>query len=126
MPKKKILLVEDETNIVTLVKMGLEASDYELLVVEDGETALEKVHTHRPDLILLDVMLPGQLSGYEVCRRLKDNPRFKDIPIVILSARGQKAEIEKGYEVKADDYIVKPFSFYGLVEKIREMLEDNG
>ncbi|MDI6792828.1 MAG: response regulator [bacterium] len=126
MPKKKILLVEDEANIVALVEMGLESYDYELLVVEDGETALEKVHTDRPDLILLDVMLPGQLNGYEVCRRLKDNSKFKDIPVVILSARGQQAEIEKGYEVKADDYIVKPFSFYGLIEKIREMLEDNG
>lgn len=120
--KYKILIVEDEPDIMELVMVTLSNDDYELIQAMDGLDGLEKGRTASPDLILLDIMLP-KMNGYDICRELKNAPATKDIPIVMLTAFGQKREIEEGYKVKADDYIVKPFEPVKLRQRVKTILE---
>lgn len=123
-PKKKILIIEDEPDIMELVIVTLESDDYELLQATDGLTGLNKAQNENPDLLLLDIMLP-KMNGYDICRELKSNPATSPIPIIMLTAFGQKREIEEGYKVKADDYIVKPFEPVKLRERVKNMLQHN-
>jgi len=119
--RKKILVVDDEIQLVEMLKMRLEANGYEALTAYDGREALEKVRNQNPDLILLDLMLP-KMDGYKVCRMLKFDKKYKNIPIIIFTARVQESDKEKGSQVGADAYIIKPFEPQVLLSKIKELL----
>ncbi|MCU0651882.1 MAG: response regulator [Candidatus Omnitrophica bacterium] len=121
MAKKRILLVDDEKDLVEMVKMRLEASGYEIIPAYDGQEGLEKARKEIPDLIILDIMLP-KMDGYKVCRLLKFDEKYKKIPIIMFSARAQESDQSTGKEVGADGYIVKPFEPVALVNKIQEFL----
>jgi len=120
-PTHTILIVEDEPEIGTLVRLNLEKSGYQTTLVETGEAALEHMHSNAADLILLDLMLPG-IDGLEVCKRLQWEPLTRQIPIIMLTARGEDADIVTGLELGAVDYIVKPFSAKVLVARVRNAL----
>ncbi|MDI6758875.1 MAG: response regulator [Candidatus Omnitrophota bacterium] len=122
MNKKKILMVEDEAQLVEMVQMRLGVNNYEVLTAYNGEEALEKARKEKPDLILLDLMLP-KMDGYKVCSLLKNDPRYNKIPIIMLTARAQEEEIELGRELGADAYITKPFESEDLLAKIKELLK---
>lgn len=124
MAKGRILVVDDEVYIVHILEFSLRMEGYEVVTALDGEQALEKVKTERPDLIVLDIMMP-KLDGYEACRRLKGSPETGDIPIILLSAKGRNVDQKIGIDAGADDYITKPFSPRKLVEKINSMLQPN-
>lgn len=121
MSRGRILLADDETLLVKMMKIRLEANDYEVLTAYDGEAALELARREHPDLIILDLMLP-KADGYEVCAGLKKDPNCLKIPVVILSARAQDADKKMGEEVGAAAYITKPFDTQELMAKIRELL----
>jgi len=118
---KKVLIVDDEVNIVTALEFLLQRSGYEVTVAQNGAEALKQVESFAPDLVLLDVMMP-RISGYEVCRRMRERPDWKHIKIVMLSAKGREAEVSKGVSLGADLYVTKPFSNNELVGKIGELL----
>ncbi len=116
---KKILIIEDEKNMVTGLKFNLEARDYKVIAAYDGESGLKKALNEKPDLVILDIMLP-KLNGYEVCKRLKK--ALPELPIIMLTAKSQEAEIVIGLELGADDYMTKPFSVLELLARIKAML----
>ena len=116
---KKILIIEDEVNMIEGLRFNLEARDYIVIASQDGETGLKRAVEEKPDLIILDLMLPG-INGYEVCKKLKEsNP---EIPIVMLTAKSQESDIITGLDLGADDYITKPFSILELLARINAML----
>jgi two-component system phosphate regulon response regulator PhoB len=121
MDKPTILVVDDEEDIVELVELNIAREGYKVLTCGKGEKALEIAHSKLPDMVILDLMLPG-IDGLEVCRRLKSHPKTEQIPIVILSAKGEEADIVTGLELGADDYITKPFSGKVLVARVRRVL----
>ena len=121
MAKGKILVVDDEIYIVHILDFSLGMEGYEVLTALDGEQALEKARAEKPDLIVLDIMMP-KLDGYETCKRLKADPTTKDVPVILLSAKGRNVDQKVGFEVGADDYITKPFSPRKLVERINAIL----
>jgi CheY-like chemotaxis protein len=123
MNSKSILLADDEEDIKTVVKFYLESRGYNVLTAYDGLDAISLCEQHKPDLLLLDVMMPV-MSGFEVARRLKANPATRDIPIVMLSAASQGDSIKEGLEAGARDYIVKPFEPSKLEELIRSIIGD--
>lgn len=114
---RKVLIVDDEPNIVTALEFLLKRSGYEVRLASNGAEALEQVAAYRPDLVLLDVMMPVK-SGYEVCQRLRERPENAQMKIVMLSAKGSEAEVSKGLSLGADLYITKPFSTQELVATI--------
>lgn len=109
MPNKKILVLDDEEDILELVRYNLAKEGYQVTCAASGERALSRVAEDLPDLILLDLMLPG-MDGLEVCRKLKANPNAARVPIVMLTAKTEDADIVTGLELGADDYVTKPFS----------------
>jgi DNA-binding response OmpR family regulator len=119
---KKILVADDEPNIVAAVEFLLQRNGYEVHVARNGDEALKLVEEHHPDLVLLDVMMPLR-SGYEVCMRMRERPEWQHIKIVMLSAKGRDAEVNKGLATGADLYVTKPFSTRDLIGKINELLE---
>ncbi len=123
--RPKILLVDDEPSLVKVVSRRLEAEGFEVCVAMDGEEALRQVVMENPRLIILDVMLP-RLTGYEVCRKLKADPKYQDIPIVLFTAKVQEQDEKIGFEAGADAYVRKPFRAPELLEKIRNLLERVG
>ena len=118
---KKVLIVDDELNIVTALEFLLQKNGYEVMAAQNGDEALKRVESFAPDLVLLDVMMP-RISGYEVCRRMRERPEWKHIKIIMLSAKGREAEVSKGVSLGADLYVTKPFSNNELVGKIDELL----
>jgi two-component system alkaline phosphatase synthesis response regulator PhoP len=118
-PQARILIVEDERNMVTGLQFNLEARGYKVSVARDGEEGYRKAIEQHPELVILDLMLP-KCDGYEVCRRLKKE--VPDIPIVMLTARGQESEVVLGLELGADDYVTKPFSVLELMARIKTVL----
>jgi two-component system alkaline phosphatase synthesis response regulator PhoP len=122
MNKKRILIVDDESDIVETIQFMLESEGLECLLAYDGEDALLKARTENPDLILLDIMLP-KINGYQVCRLLKFDEKYKDIPIIMLTAKAQDADKLMGKETGADEYVCKPFVMDELVRMIREYLK---
>lgn len=118
---RRILLVDDEPNIVKIINRRLLSEGFEVLIAMDGIAALEQARTGKPDLIILDVMLP-KLNGYEVCRQLKQDTRYKKIPIIMLTALAQESDEEFGLEMGTDAYIRKPFKAQQLLQKIRELI----
>jgi two-component system alkaline phosphatase synthesis response regulator PhoP len=121
MAKETILVVEDEEDIRELLKYNLEKEGYQVLGAATGEEALKKVRDRLPDLILLDLMLPG-IDGLEVCRRLKGEAQTRHLPIVMLTAKGEETDIVAGLELGADDYVTKPFSPRVLLARLRAAL----
>jgi len=121
MAKAVILVVDDEEDIRELVELNLDREGYRVLTCETGEQALAVARAQTPDLIVLDLMLPG-IDGLEVCKRLKANPTLQQIPVVMLTAKGEESDIVAGLELGADDYITKPFSGKVLVARVRRLL----
>jgi two-component system phosphate regulon response regulator PhoB len=121
MAKEKILVVDDEEDILELVRFNLSREGCQVFCASSGEEALRLVRSETPDLIVLDLMLPG-IDGLEVTRRLKSDPNTKHIPIVMLTAKGEEADIVTGLELGADDYVTKPFSPRILVARVRAVL----
>ncbi|UCB57593.1 MAG: response regulator [Candidatus Omnitrophota bacterium] len=121
MARKKILFIEDEKEIVALMKERLASSNYEMIAAYDGEEGLKKVYQNRPDLILLDILIP-RIDGLKLCRRLKDDDATKHIPIIIVSASAGKNSKQKSQAAGADDLIVKPFEAKELLDKIARHL----
>ena len=117
----RILIVDDEPNIVLALELLMKREGYEIRTVGDGESAVEAAEMFRPDLILLDVMMP-RMDGYEVCQRIRADPSLKDTVIVMLTAKGREVEREKGLALGADLYITKPFSTREVVRKVKEIL----
>jgi two-component system alkaline phosphatase synthesis response regulator PhoP len=121
MSAKKILVVDDEIDLVETLRFPLELEGYNVLVSHDGEDALNQARKEKPDLILLDLMLP-KLDGYKVCRLLKFDERYKHIPVLMLTAKTQEKDKILGMETGADEYITKPFEMDYLIEKIKAYL----
>lgn len=121
MSKPKVLIIEDEEDIVELVSYNLENEGFTVCSVESGDLAVETVLRFKPDLILLDLMLPG-MNGLDVCRTLKGEAETRSIPIIMLTAKGEETDIVLGLEMGADDYIPKPFSPRVLIARIRSVL----
>ena len=124
MPKETVLIVEDDEDILGLLEYNVEAAGYHPVVAADGATALAKARQHNPDLILLDLMLPG-MDGFEVCKELKKMPETAAAPIIILTARGEEVDRIVGLELGADDYVVKPFSPREVILRIKAILRRN-
>jgi CheY-like chemotaxis protein len=123
MTMTRVLLVEDDPDIQTVVRLSLKMRGVsDIQVVENGEECLSRLREFRPDVILLDVMMP-KLDGYETCRRLKENPATRAIPVIFLTAKTQQFEIEKGMGFGATGYLTKPFDPMKLYEQIVELLE---
>ena len=121
MAREKILVVDDEEDILDLVKINLSQEGYAVECATTGEQALDKLTMGPVDLIVLDIMLPG-IDGYTVARRIKSDPDFRNIPIVMLTAKGSEADVVTGLELGADDYITKPFSPKILLARIKAVL----
>lgn len=117
----RILIVDDEVQLVEMVQMRLEANGYEVLTADNGQRGLERAKSENPDLIMLDVMMP-KMDGYKVCGLLKNDARYSRIPIILFSARTQQDDKDVGGEVGADAYITKPFEPAVLISKIEELL----
>jgi DNA-binding response OmpR family regulator len=116
-----VLIVDDEPNIVLSLEFLMRQAGYDVRVARDGDAALAAVAERVPDLVLLDVMMPGR-DGYEVCQAIRANPACARTRIVMLTARSREVEREKGIALGADDYVTKPFSTRALVDRVREML----
>lgn len=122
---KRVLIVDDEKNIVVSLEFLLEQAGYQYEIARDGQEAMKLLEEFLPDLVLLDVMLP-HINGFEVCRRIRENAQWAETKIVMLTAKGQEVEMAKGLALGADAYISKPFSTKMLIQKINEILEDDG
>ena len=124
-PSRKVLIVDDEPNIVTALEFLFRRSGYDVRLATNGAEALEMVDAFRPDVVLLDVMMPVK-SGYEVCQAMRERPELAGIRIVMLSAKGSEAEVSKGLSLGADLYVTKPFSTQELVATIDRLFEQAG
>lgn len=122
---RRILIVDDEPNIVASLEFLMRGDDYDVRVARNGEEALLLAERFRPDLVLLDVMMP-QRSGFDVCRRIRENPALRDMKIVMLTARGRDVEREKGLKSGANAYVTKPFSTKELMITVRDLLPGSG
>ncbi|CAB1065427.1 hypothetical protein D1BOALGB6SA_10224 [Olavius sp. associated proteobacterium Delta 1] len=120
---KEILIVDDEPSIVVPIQFLMEQQGYNVIVAENGHDALDLIYKYNPDLILLDIMLPG-IDGYEVCEIVRLNPKLRDVKIIFLTAKGREVEIAKGMALGADAYITKPFSNAELVAKVKTVLDN--
>jgi two-component system alkaline phosphatase synthesis response regulator PhoP len=118
---KKILIADDEQNIVISVEFLMKREGYTVSVAGDGEEALARIRADKPDLVLLDVMMPKK-NGFDVCQEVRADPAFASTRILMLTARGRDTEVAKGLALGADGYMTKPFSTKDLVDKVRELL----
>ncbi|MBT3017295.1 MAG: response regulator [gamma proteobacterium symbiont of Clathrolucina costata] len=119
---KTILIVDDEPNIVLSVEYLMKREGYQVMTANDGQVAIDMIADTRPDLLILDVMMPRK-NGFEVCREIRADPALSGLPILMLSAKGREAEIKKGISLGADAYITKPFSTHDLVDKVNQLLQ---
>ena len=118
---KTILVVDDEPNIVLSVEFLMKREGFEVKTAGDGHAAIEMLAQSRPDLVILDVMMPRK-NGFEVCEEVRADPALRGLPILMLTAKGREAEMKKGLSLGADAYITKPFSTHELVAKVKELL----
>lgn len=121
MNRKRVLIVDDEADLVELLESRLEDNDYDVLKAYDGLEALEKARREKPDLVLLDLMLP-KIDGYKVCKLLKADRERSNLPIILLSAKAQQEDIRLGREAGADAYVTKPFESEELLGRIRQLI----
>ncbi len=119
--KKRILLIEDEEDIAALIKLQAEVTGYKLHVEVDGINGYRAIEREKPDLVILDIMLPGQ-NGFDVCRKMKANPELRNVPVIILTAKREELDMVLGLELGADDYVAKPFSPKVLFSRIKAVL----
>jgi DNA-binding response OmpR family regulator len=119
---KRILIVDDEPNIVVSLEFLMKREGFEVAVATDGEAALKSVEEKKPDLVLLDIMLPKK-NGFEVCQAIRANPDWQAVKIVMLTAKGRDTEVAKGTALGADAYMTKPFSTKDLIVQVRQMLD---
>jgi DNA-binding response OmpR family regulator len=117
----KVLIADDEPNIVVSLEFMMKREGYEVLVARDGAQALEAIRRERPQLVLLDGMMPG-MSGFEVCEAVRAAEQLREIKILMLTAKGRDTDVARGVGVGADAYVIKPFSTRDLMQKVREML----
>src|SRR5689334_16562302 len=120
-PPLKVLVVDDEDSIIELVRLGLRYEGFQVEVASDGEQGLTLAQRISPDVVILDIMLPG-IDGLEVCRRLRSNPTTSDVPVLMLTAKDEVGDRILGLQTGADDYLTKPFDFYELLERVRAIL----
>lgn len=120
---KKILVVDDEKELVKAIQIRLERAGYEIIIANDGEEGLEKAKRCKPDLIILDVMLP-KMDGYKVCRLLKFDEKYKNIPIIMLTARAHESDAKISAEVGADMYITKPFDHQVVLSNVQRLMKN--
>jgi DNA-binding response OmpR family regulator len=118
---KRILIVDDEPNIVVSLEFLMKREGFEVAVATDGEAALKSVEEKKPDLVLLDIMLPKK-NGFEVCQTIRSHPDWQGVKIVMLTAKGRDTEVAKGTALGADAYMTKPFSTKDLIAQVRQML----
>ncbi|MFO1318423.1 MAG: response regulator [Burkholderiales bacterium] len=118
---RKILIVEDQADLRKLVRMTLEFGGVEIHEAADGATGLHMAQSLKPDLVLLDVMMPGELDGYQVCERIKTDKSLAGVKVVLLTARGQQTDLDQGRKAGCDAYLVKPFSPLELIDKVEEL-----
>jgi len=121
---RRVLIVDDEPNIVTSLEFLMRGDDYEVLVARNGEEALQLAESFRPDIVVLDVMMP-QRSGFEVCQKIRENPVLGDVKIVMLTAKGRDLEKDRGLNLGANAYVTKPFSTKELMNTVRGLLPDS-
>jgi two-component system phosphate regulon response regulator PhoB len=121
MANETILIVDDEEDVLELVRYNLDKNGYTIAAATSGEEALKKVRTQMPDLVILDLMLPG-VDGLNVCKQLKSDPKTEHLPVIMLTAKGEESDIVTGLELGADDYVTKPFSPKVLVARVRRSL----
>lgn len=121
MSERKVLVVDDEVNIIQIMEFSIGAEGYDVVTAANGEEAISKARKEQPNLIILDIMMP-KVDGYEVCRVLKRDPLTKRIPVILLTAKGREIDKRLGYEVGASDYVVKPFSPSQLIDKVNSYL----
>jgi DNA-binding response OmpR family regulator len=119
--KRKVLIADDEPNIVTALEFLLGRAGYEVRCAANGDEALALIESFAPDLVLIDIMMPGK-SGYEVCQRIRERPEWRHVKIVMVSAKGRDAEISKGMSLGADLYVTKPFSTQELIAAVDRLL----
>ena len=117
----RVLIAEDEENIVTSLEFLMRGCGFETTIARDGETALKSLEEATPDVVLLDIMLPGR-SGFEICRHIRADPRLAGVRVLILTAKGGSGEIERGFAAGADDYMMKPFGTRELVARVRSLV----
>ncbi len=122
---KRILIVDDEPNIVISLEFLMQREGYETAVAPDGEAALAALQREKPDLVILDLMLP-KMNGFDVCQRIREDQRFEGVKVLMLTAKGREAEIAKGLRLGADAYVTKPFSTKDLVTRVKELLRARG
>ena len=120
---KSILIADDEPNIVLSLEFLLQEAGYEVRVARDGQEALDALAQQLPDLILLDVMMP-RVSGFDVCQRIRENPAWRGVRVVMLSAKGREVEVHKGLALGADSYVTKPFAVKDLMAEVARQLGD--
>jgi DNA-binding response OmpR family regulator len=125
MTAARVLIAEDEPGIIASLEFLMSRSGYDIRVAPDGAAALEQLAAFRPDLVILDIMLP-QVSGVEVCREIRRRPEWRSTRVLMLSARGGASEIDRGLSAGADDYVTKPFSTHELVRRVGLLLEHRG
>ncbi|QEK11965.1 response regulator transcription factor [Crassaminicella thermophila] len=121
MNKKKILVVDDEQHIIELIQFNLENSGFDVITSENGEDAIRIAEEEMPDVILLDLMLPG-IDGFEACKKIRNNDKTRKIPVIMLTAKGEEMDKVLGLELGADDYLTKPFSVRELIARIKAVL----
>ena len=119
---KTILIVDDQFEVRELVEVTLMVEDYRILKAESGEEGVEIARKEHPDIIIMDVMMPGGMDGLEATRIIKSDPALKDSKVIMLTAKGQKSDIERGFEVGAEEYFIKPFSPLDLIKKVEEVM----
>jgi DNA-binding response OmpR family regulator len=122
---KRILIVDDEPNIVISLEFLMQREGYETDVAQDGEAALAALRRRKPDLVILDLMLP-KMNGFDVCQRIREDPQYEGLKVLMLTAKGREAEIAKGLRLGADAYVTKPFSTKDLVVRVKELLRARG
>ena len=118
---KRILIVDDEPNIVISLEFLMQREGFETSIASDGEAALASVEREKPDLVILDLMLP-KINGFDVCQRIREDQRYQGLKVVMLTAKGREAEIAKGLRLGADAYVTKPFSTKDLVTRVKDLL----
>ncbi|MDD5691278.1 MAG: response regulator [Candidatus Omnitrophica bacterium] len=122
MDRARVLIIDDETDLMEMVSLRLEANGYQVIFASDGQEGLDKARTEKPDLIILDLMLP-KIEGYKVCRMLKFDEKYKHIPVILFTARAEEPDVKLGKEVGADAYITKPFEPDILLDKVAQLLK---
>ena len=122
MSKKRILLVDDDPDVLETVKFFLNTSDFRVFIARNGREALKQISAEKPDLVLLDIIMPV-MDGLEVCKRLKNDPTTKPIPIIMLTAGGRREDVVDSLSAGANGYIVKPFNLPDLVERIEKVID---